>query len=96
MQLRQADVEVHRHQSRGRADPAEAEQRRLRIDPATRIERRRFELLKRAYVEARYSASYTISADDLEALVQSVRRLRDIVELVSRERLDDLRVQAGM
>lgn len=63
---------------------------------ATRIERRRFELLKRAYVEARYSASYTISADDLEALVQSVRRLRDIVELVSRERLDDLRVQAGM
>jgi len=63
---------------------------------ATRLERRRFELLKRAYVEARYSASYTISADDLEALVQSVRRLRDIVELVSRERLDDLRVRASM
>lgn len=63
---------------------------------ATRLERRRFELLKRAYVEARYSASYTISADDLEALAQSVRRLRDIVELVSRERLDDLRVRASM
>lgn len=63
---------------------------------ATRIERRRFELLKRAYVEARYSASYEIGNDDLDVLSQSVRTLRDIVELVSRERLDDLRVQAGM
>jgi HEPN domain-containing protein len=32
-----------------------------------RIDRRRFELLKRAYVEARYSESYEIGLDDLEA-----------------------------
>lgn len=56
----------------------------------TKLDRRRFELLKRAYVEARYSASYEISRDDLEALTRSVRRLRDIVEAVSRERLDEL------
>lgn len=58
---------------------------------ATKVDRRRFELLKRAYVEARYSASYEISRDDLEALTASVRRLRDLVEVVSRERLEELR-----
>lgn len=63
---------------------------------ATRIDRRRFELLKRAYVEARYSASYEIGDDDLDALSQAVRCLRDIVELVSRERLETLRIAAGL
>jgi predicted nucleotidyltransferase/HEPN domain-containing protein len=58
---------------------------------ATKVDRRRFELLKRAYVEARYSASYEIGRDDLEALTASVRRLRDVVEAVSRERLEELR-----
>ncbi|MDF0541182.1 HEPN domain-containing protein [Sphingobium sp. H39-3-25] len=63
---------------------------------ATRIDRRRFELLKRAYVEARYSASYKIDNDDLDVLSQSVRSLRDIVETVSRERLETLRIDAGL
>lgn len=63
---------------------------------ATRIDRRRFELLKRAYVEARYSASYEIGDDDLDALSQSVRALRDIVEIVSRERLETLKADAGL
>lgn len=63
---------------------------------ATKLDRRRFELLKRAYVEARYSASYTIGIADLEALTSSVRRLRDIVEEVSRERLDQLRAAADV
>jgi predicted nucleotidyltransferase/HEPN domain-containing protein len=61
---------------------------------ATKLDRRRFELLKRAYVEARYSASYAIGMADLEELTYSVRRLRDIVEEVSRERLDQLRAAA--
>lgn len=61
---------------------------------ATKQDRRRFELLKRAYVEARYSASYAIETTDLEALTASVRRLRDIVDEVSRERLDQLRAAA--
>ena len=62
---------------------------------ASKVERRRFELLKRAYVEARYSANYEISRDDLDALTLCVRRLRDLVEAVSRERLEELRVAAG-
>ena len=63
----------------------------------TKLDRRRFELLKRAYVEARYSANYEIGREDLEALTASVQRLRDLVEEVSRERLEELRQasQAG-
>jgi hypothetical protein len=62
---------------------------------ATKLDRRRFELLKRAYVEARYSANYEISRDDLDALTASVRRLRDLVEQVSIERIEELRRAAG-
>lgn len=57
----------------------------------TRIDRRRFEMLKRAYVEARYSPSYEIGIDDLDALAVSVNRLREIVEAVCIERLGELR-----
>jgi predicted nucleotidyltransferase/HEPN domain-containing protein len=60
----------------------------------SRVDRRRFELLKRAYVEARYSPSYEIAADDLKALVASVERLREIVEVICRERLEALAGQA--
>lgn len=63
---------------------------------AARIDRRRFELLKRAYVEARYSASYEIGNDDLDALAQSIRALRDMIEAVSLERIETLRVDAGL
>ena len=63
---------------------------------AGRIDRRRFELLKRAYVEARYSSSYEIGVEDLNAVAASVCRLRDIVELLCRERLDQLRIDAGL
>jgi len=63
---------------------------------ATRVDRRRFELLKRAYVEARYSDAYTIDAEDLDAITASVQRLRDLVELVCRERLDELRADLGL
>ena len=63
---------------------------------ATRIDRRRFELLKRAYVEARYSASYEIGNEDLDALLQSARALREMVETVSRERVETLRTEAGL
>lgn len=60
----------------------------------TKLDRRRFELLKRAYVEARYSANYEISREDLDALTGCVQRLRDLVEEVSRERLEELRLAA--
>src|SRR3546814_5942451 len=50
---------------------------------ATKRDRSRFERLKRAYVEARYSASYAIKTDALDALAASVACLRDIVAALS-------------
>lgn len=61
-----------------------------------RIDRRRFQLLKRAYVEARYSTAYEISVEELNAILECVRTLRDIVEQVSRERLNELRSGTGL
>jgi predicted nucleotidyltransferase/HEPN domain-containing protein len=61
-----------------------------------RSDRRRFELVKRAYVEARYSDSYEITVDDLAAITSSVVALRAIVEEVSLERLAQLRSKAGL
>lgn len=60
---------------------------------ATKLDRRRFELAKRAYVEARYSKNYEISSEDLTAIIAAVSSLRDTVEAVSREWLDALRQQ---
>lgn len=60
----------------------------------TRVDRRRFELLKRAYVEARYSDQYDASPEDLAALTEAAIRLRDLVDQVCQERLDELRAQA--
>ena len=62
---------------------------------ATKLDRRRFELAKRAYVEARYSTNYKISLDDLMAIAVAVRGLRNIVETVSHEWIDALRQEAG-
>jgi len=63
---------------------------------ATKVDRRRFELAKRAYVEARYVTSYAINIDDLQAITAAVKKLREIVEIVSREWIDDLRKKAGL
>jgi predicted nucleotidyltransferase len=62
---------------------------------ATRQDRARFERLKRAYVEARYSASYAITREDLDLLAASIMKLRDLVATVSQERLAELRTQAN-
>lgn len=63
---------------------------------ATRADRRRFELLKRAYVEARYSPSYEIGVEDLDALAGSVKRLSAIVEQLCAEHLEHLRSEASL
>lgn len=61
----------------------------------SKLDRRRFELLKRAYVEARYSPNYEITVEDLEALAAAARNLRELVERLCREQLDRLRSAAG-
>ncbi|WP_431320054.1 HEPN domain-containing protein [Rhizobium sp. YTU87027] len=53
----------------------------------SRFSRRCFELLSRAYVEARYSSKYTISNEELAWLVERVKALQTLVETVCKERL---------
>lgn len=59
-----------------------------------RIDRRRFELLKRAYVEARYSDQYDASPEDLEWLSAAARTLRDLVAERCDARVAELRIKA--
>jgi predicted nucleotidyltransferase/HEPN domain-containing protein len=59
-----------------------------------RTDRRRFELLKRAYVEARYSNQYDASSDDLEYLIERARMLRDLVADRCQARIGELKAKA--
>ena len=49
--------------------------------------RRRFELLRQAYVNARYSPHYKITAEELSWLDERIAVLRDLVRAVCEERL---------
>ncbi|MCC2977124.1 HEPN domain-containing protein [Sphingomonas sp. PL-96] len=54
----------------------------------TKFGQRCFELLRQAYVNARYSKHYRISAEELEWLAERIERLAELVEKVCRERID--------
>ncbi|MFC7379202.1 HEPN domain-containing protein [Brevundimonas sp. GCM10030266] len=60
-----------------------------------RLDRRRFETLKRAYVEARYSDQYDVGEEDLAAIAGSATRLRDLVAEASRDWIATLRTAAA-
>ncbi|MFO0759262.1 MAG: HEPN domain-containing protein [Byssovorax sp.] len=51
---------------------------------------RLFKLLKRAYVDARYDPTFTITREELDAIAVHVRELRSRVEAVCRERIDTM------
>lgn len=53
----------------------------------TRFEQRCFELLRRAYVDARYSPHFRMSEDELAWLVERVAVLQDLVRAVCEEHL---------
>jgi predicted nucleotidyltransferase/HEPN domain-containing protein len=57
----------------------------------TRFSRRAWELLRRAYVEARYSKHYKISAEELAWLVERVGELAKAAKIVCEARLAALR-----
>jgi predicted nucleotidyltransferase/HEPN domain-containing protein len=57
---------------------------------ASKDERRAYGLLVDAYVKARYSLQYSITADQLDWLGERVKLLLEIVETVCRERLATL------
>jgi uncharacterized protein len=45
-------------------------------------EKTHFELLRRAYVDARYSKDYKISKEELKFLEEKVLKLKEIVEML--------------
>ena len=62
----------------------------LRVFPrATDEEKARFDLLKRAYVDARYSKTYTITRGELEYLAARVGELRTMTEAACRKKIDE-------
>lgn len=58
-----------------------------------REEKRRLELLKEAYVKARYSLTWRISREDLEVLAQRIAVLRERTAAVCETYIDSLRDQ---
>ncbi|WP_404334709.1 HEPN domain-containing protein [Sphingomonas sp. MMS12-HWE2-04] len=74
-----------------------------RIDPRlidawprdSRIDRARFEKLKEAYVKARYSKHYRISAEELAWLGERVEELGRVVQVICEERLAALERSAA-
>jgi len=53
----------------------------------TKFKRRCFELLKKAYVDARYSPQYTITEEELLWLEEQVRQLQLITEEICKEKV---------
>lgn len=60
----------------------------------TKFERRCFELLREAYVKARYSEHYKISGEELNWLSERVDVLRKLTEGVCEARFAELRAAA--
>ena len=50
-------------------------------------EKRLFELLRAAYIEARYNDKFVVTKADIDALLPKIELLRDVVERVCKERL---------
>ncbi|MFQ5633422.1 MAG: HEPN domain-containing protein, partial [bacterium] len=61
----------------------------------TEEENRRFELLRKAYVDARYKKSYTITREELEWLSNRVERLRELTEKSCRAKIAGYAAVAG-
>ena len=64
------------------------EPRFLTIFPrSTEEEKERFKLLRKAYVDARYKPSYTITEEELNWLVERVQGLQDLTEKLCKEKI---------
>jgi predicted transcriptional regulator len=54
---------------------------------ATDEQKKCFDLLKRAYVEARYNPGYKITRGQLEYLTQRVKKLQDLTKKICEARI---------
>lgn len=54
----------------------------------TEGEERLFQLLKKAYIDSRYTLDYKVAKEDLEYLSERVKKLRDLTELACKEKIE--------
>ena len=57
----------------------------------TREERRLFELLRKAYIDARYNRNYKITKKELEYLAERVKKLQQLTKEICKERIESYR-----
>lgn len=57
----------------------------------TKEEKRLFDLLRLAYVEARYNKKFVVTKEDVDALFPKVEKLREITERVCKSRIEAYR-----
>jgi predicted nucleotidyltransferase/HEPN domain-containing protein len=73
----------------------ELEPRLVEVWPRdSKFERRSYELLRAAYVKARYSRHYRITAEELEWLGSRIDRLQELVRALCEERIEALAAAA--
>ncbi|MNQ83819.1 hypothetical protein D3C85_989210 [compost metagenome] len=56
----------------------------------TKFQKRCFELLRAAYVKARYSEHYRVTAEELAWMLEHLKVLQNVVETICRDRLNGL------
>ncbi len=67
-----------------------------KVFPRNTVEEKRlFDLLRRAYLEARYNPKFVVTKDEVDILHSKVERLKEIVEKVCRERIAYYESQIG-
>lgn len=54
----------------------------------TEEERRRFELFRKAYIDARYEENFSISKEDLEWLASRIEILKDLTEEICKRKIE--------
>ena len=54
---------------------------------ATKEEKERFKLLRKAYVDARYKPSYTITKEELDWLGERVQELQNLTEKLCKKKI---------
>lgn len=52
-------------------------------------EKRLFELLKAAYIEARYNSNFLVTKEDIEALIPKVELLKDITKRICEQKIEE-------
>lgn len=58
-------------------------------------EKRLFELLRRAYVEARYNDNFVVTKEDIDALIPKIELLRDLTEKICKDQIEYYKQQAS-